>query len=243
MVNHDASVPLYIQIKDYIRQNVQNGLYQVHDKIPSERQLAEQFGVNRLTVSKALNELAQEGLVYSRVGKGTYVAPGKFEQTLHSLTGFTQDMIDRGKQATSRVLQATITGADDDQARLLSILPGAEVVDLHRIRMADGQPIALERSCIIYALCPGILDRHDFSRESLYRVLREDYQLHMTHAYQTIEAQIAGEDEIRLLGAHPCTPILSITRVTYADTQPFEVVRSSYHGDRYKFNTMLRTSD
>ena len=74
MVKHNAPVPLYIQIKDHIRLNIEQGVYSVDEKIPSERQLAEQFGVNRLTVSKAIHALAQDGLVYSRVGKGTFVA-------------------------------------------------------------------------------------------------------------------------------------------------------------------------
>jgi GntR family transcriptional regulator len=242
MTRHDSPIPLYVQIKDYIRLNIQNGIYRVNEKIPSERQFAEQFGVNRLTVSKALKELAQEGLLYSQVGKGTYVAPAKIDQALQTLTSFTQDMIGRGKHASSRVLYASIDPASGEIAKALSILRGAEVVVLYRVRLADGQVIALEKSHIIYALCPNILDHHDFSRESLYQVLRTEYDLQMTYAHQTIEAQIASEDELALLDAEPCTPILSITRVTHdVNDQPIEYVRSSYRGDRYKFYTVLRT--
>jgi GntR family transcriptional regulator len=165
MAKHDSPVPLYIQIKDYIRLNIQNGVFPVHTRVPSERQLADQFGVNRLTVSKALKELAQEGLVYSRVGKGTYVSPAKIDQALQSLTSFTEDMSSRGKRAASRVLHAQVEPAHEAVAKALSILPGAEIVALHRVRMADGLPVALEQSHIIYALCPGILEKHDFSRE------------------------------------------------------------------------------
>jgi GntR family transcriptional regulator len=244
MAKHDSPVPLYIQIKDYIRLNIQNGVFGVNERIPSERQLADQFNVNRLTVSKALNELAQEGMIYSRVGKGTYVSPAKFEQALQSLTSFTEDMLKRGKHASSRVLRAAVDPASAEVAKELSILPGAEVMVLHRLRLADDQLLALERSHIIYALCPNILDHHDFSQESLYRVLREDYGLHMTYALETIEAHVAGDAELVVLEADPCTPILSITRVTFDDhDQPIEYVRSSYRGDRYKFHTVLRTLD
>jgi len=112
------------------------------------------------------------------------------------------------------------------------------------VRMADALPIALERSHIIYALCPGILENHDFSRESLYQVLRKEYHLRLTHAHQSIEAQTAGEDEQAALEAEPCTPILRIARVTYNDSeQPIEYVRASYRGDRYKFYTVLRQLD
>jgi GntR family transcriptional regulator len=241
MARHDSPVPLYVQIKDYLRLNIQNGVFAVNQRIPSERQLAEQFDVNRLTVSKALSELAQEGLIYSRVGKGTYVRPTRIDQALQSLTSFTEDMNNRGKKASSRVLYAGVDPADEEIARALSILPGVEVVVLHRVRMADRLPIALERSHIIYALCPGIVDQHDFSQDSLYRVLRETYNLRLTYAHQTIEAHTAGEAEQTALEAGPCTPILQITRVTYNDDdQPIEYVRSSYRGDRYKFYTILR---
>jgi GntR family transcriptional regulator len=244
MAKHDSPVPLYVQIKDYLRLNIQNGVFAVNERIPSERQLAEQFDVNRLTVSKALSDLAQEGLIYSRVGKGTYVSPARIDQALQSLTSFTEDMSSRGKKASSRVLYAGVDLADDEIAKALSILPGVEVVVLHRVRLADRLPIALERSHIIYALCPGILDQHDFSQESLYRALREEYNLRLTYAHQTIEAHIAGEAEQTVLEAGPCTPILRITRVAYIDdNQPIEYVRSSYRGDRYKFYTVLRQLD
>jgi len=244
MTKHDSPVPLYVQIKDYIRLNIQSGVYSVHQRVPSERQLAEQFKVNRLTVSKALNELAQEGLVYSRVGKGTFVSPAKIDQALQSLTSFTEDISSRGKKPSRRVLCAQIELANPEVAHALRLLPGAEVVALHRVRFADDLPIALEKAHIIYALCPDILEKHDFSRESLYGVLRTDYNLRLTHAYQTIEAQIAGEDERDALETDFGTPILRITRVTYTDDdRPVEYVRSSYRGDRYKFYTVLRQLD
>ncbi|RPI99424.1 MAG: GntR family transcriptional regulator, partial [Chloroflexi bacterium] len=158
MAKHDSPVPLYVQIKDYIRLNIQNGLFAVNERIPSERQLAEQFSVNRLTVSKALTELAREGLVYSQVGKGTYVSPAKIDQMLQSLTSFTEDISSRGKKPSSRVLYAHVEAANAEVAKALSILPGAEVVVLHRVRMADNLPVAFERSHIIYALCHGMLE-------------------------------------------------------------------------------------
>ena len=179
VTRHDSPVPLYVQIKDYIRLNIQNGIYAVNERIPSERQLAEQFGVNRLTVSKALSELTQEGLIYSSVGKGTYVSPAKINQTLQSLTSFTEEMSSRGKTASSRVLYSGIEPASTEVAKALSILPGVEVVVLHRLRVADALPIALEKSHIINALCPDILEKHDFSRKSLYQVLRSEYHLRL----------------------------------------------------------------
>ncbi len=244
MAKHDSPVPLYVQIKEYLRRNIQSGVFEVNERIPSERQLAEQFNVNRLTVSKAIDDLVQDGLVYTQVGKGTYVAPTKIDQTLQSLTSFTQDMTGRGKMASSRVLYQGIEPASEDVAKALSILPGTEIIALHRLRLADGQLIALERSHIIHALCPDLLHGRDFSRLSLYRVLREDYHIRLTYAHQTIEACVADGDELNALEADPCTPILRIVRVTFDDNdQAVEYVRSSYRGDRYKFYTVLQQAE
>jgi len=241
MTKHDSPLPLYVQIKHYVRLNIQKGVFRVNTRIPSERQLAQQFSVNRLTVSKALKELAQEGMIYSRVGKGSYVCPPKINQTLQSLSSFTEEMKRRGQRASSRVLHAEIEPAGEEVAEALSILPGAEVVVLVRLRLADDDVIALEKSHILNALCPGILLHHDFSCESLYHVLREEYGLRMTYAHQTIEAQVANDTDHRMLETKGGAPILSIVRVTYNDQdQPFEYVRSAYRGDRYRFYTVLR---
>ena len=244
MSKHESPVPLYVQIKEYIRRNIQSGIFDVNDRIPSERKLAEQFNVNRLTVSKALSELVQEGRLYTQVGKGTYVAPEKIDQALHTLTSFTQDMVGRGQRASSRVLYASVDAANPEVAKALSILPGTEIVVLHRVRIADNKLIALEKSHLVYAFCPDILDKHDFNQESLYQVLRENYDIHPTYAHQTIEASVAENDEHEALEANACTPILRITRVTHdQNDQPMEFVRSSYRGDRYKFYTLLQQTN
>lgn len=240
MVTHDSPVPLYVQIKDYIRRCIQTGAIEVNGRVPSERELAQQFNVNRLTASRALKELVQEGLIYSRVGKGTYVCPPKINQALKSLSSFTEEMRQLGQRASSRVLHAAVEPATEQVARALTVLPGTEVVVLVRVRLADDLPIALENSHILAALCPDILDNHDFAHESLYHVLRHDYGLRMTYAHQTIEAKVASEAELKALECMPGTPILSIVRVTYTDSdQPIEYVRSAYRGDRYKFHTEL----
>jgi GntR family transcriptional regulator len=233
------TTPLYVQIKDYIRLNIQSGVFAPDSCIPSERNLARQFGVSRLTVNKAIKELIQEGLLYARVGKGTFVNARTIDQELENLTSFTEEMQRRGQNATSRILYAAVESANAEVAKALNILPGAEVMVLSRVRLADDMPIALETSSVIAALCPGILQRFDFTSESLYRVLRKVYNVHIAYAEQVIEARQATRYEAEALEIDPRAPILQITRVTYSD-RPFEYVRSAYRGDRYKFRALLR---
>ncbi|MCL4880457.1 MAG: GntR family transcriptional regulator [Anaerolineae bacterium] len=241
MIAHDSHVPLYIQIKDYIRLNIQAGVFPENSRIPSERQLAEQFQVSRLTVSKAINELIQEGLLHSHVGKGTFVSSTKIEQELRTLTSFTEEMIRRGQRPSSRVLYAAVEPASSEVTKALLLPSGTKIIVLKRVRLADNQPVALETSAIVAAICPGIVDKHDFSQESLYQVLREECGIRIAYARQTFESRQATPEEQEALHLDPHTPILGITRVTYnAQEQPIEYVRSAYRGDRYKFNAILR---
>lgn len=241
MIAHDSHVPLYIQIKDYIRLNIQAGVFPENSRIPSERQLAEQFQVSRLTVSKAINELIQDGLLHSHVGKGTFVSSTKIEQELRTLTSFTEEMIRRGQRPSSRVLYAAVEPASSEVTKALLLPSGTKIIVLRRVRLADNQPVALETSAIVAAICPGIVDKHDFSQESLYQVLREECGIRIAYARQTFESRQATPEEQEALHLDPHTPILGITRVTYnAQEQPIEYVRSAYRGDRYKFNAILR---
>jgi GntR family transcriptional regulator len=236
-----AQKPLYEQIKDYILLNIQSGMFQPDTRIPSERELSEQFSVSRMTVTKALAELTHAGILYARVGKGTFVSAERIDQQLEALTSFSEDMSRRGQRASSRVLLAREGQATEDVARYLGGLPGLPIIILQRVRLADDEPIALETCTLNAALCPRILQRHDFAHESLYGVLRAEYGILMRHAEQTLEARAATEPEARALEISPGSPILSILRVTYSDEErPVELVRSAYRGDRYKFHAVLR---
>jgi GntR family transcriptional regulator len=240
MLDAESSKPLYEQIKEYILHKITTGELPPHARIPSERMLAQQFGINRLTASKAIKELVLDGKLYTRVGKGTYVKEEPIDHTLGSLTSFTEEMSARGQPASSRVLRAGITEAYETVARLLNVTVGTPLVILKRVRLANQQPIALETSTIVAAYCEGILEHHDFARESLYRVLREEYDLCLTQAEQVFEARQATEDETEILELEASSPILAITRVTYLDNGDIvECVESAYRGDRYKFRAML----
>ena len=116
-IEHESPVPLYIQIKDFIRQNIESGEFGGDTRLPSERKLAQQFDVSRLTVTKALKELELEGLIYTQVGKGTYVQPlSRIEQKLETLSSFTQEMHARKKHVSNRVVSAIIEAASDEVA-------------------------------------------------------------------------------------------------------------------------------
>jgi GntR family transcriptional regulator len=241
MLDSRSSKPLYEQIKEYILHNIHTGKFAAHTRIPSERDFAEQFGVSRLTVAKALKDLINEGRLYVQIGKGTFVSDEPIDLELESLTSFTEEMQKRGQDAHSRVLYAQYKVIDPETAKILGVPQGIQVMHMHRVRMANHRPIALEATTVPAALCAGILERHDFSYESLYHVLRTEYDLVMTHAEQSFEARAASAEEARHLDLQEGDPVLAINRVAFTrNNRAIEHVYSVYRGDRYKFRAVLR---
>jgi len=242
VVNPNVATPLYQQIKDHCQSGIKSGSYPVDSRLPSERQLAEKFMVSRMTVTKAFKELEREGWVYARSGKGTFVAPQtKIDQNLEKLTSFSEDMAAQNLKVTSRILAIGVENADESTAKKLWIGPGTLIFVLERFRLADEELIYLERTHIPYALCPDIEKRYDFSQESLYNILRNQYSFQLVVAQQTVEARLPSADEMKKLGIENSKPVLSFERSTFNEnSHPVEFVKSVYLGDRYKLNIMLK---
>jgi GntR family transcriptional regulator len=243
-LDHDSTVPLYIQLKEYLRAQIETGVYPSGARLPSERELAHAFQMSRMTARQALQLLAKDGFISSRVGKGTYVRQPPIAQEMRFFTSFTEDMRHRGLTPSSRVIRAAFDRADADVAERLRLAAGTEIVLLSRVRLADQDPMAWEICHLNRRLCPGILERHDFNQESLYHVLREVYGLKLIWAEETTGARMPNKEERDLLDMGSRTPVLSRTRVTYTEyDQPVEYVRSVCRGDRYQLRAVLRYND
>jgi GntR family transcriptional regulator len=239
-LRREAPDPLYLQLKDSLTAEITSGRYRSNQRLPSERELSERFRVSRMTVRQALLELAHDGAIYTRVGKGTFVAEPKIDQQLRTLTGFSQDVRARGGKPTSQVLEAKVIPATPDVAAALRIAPDAEVILLSRLRLANDVPLAVETAYLPFAMFPKLL-QHDFGVESLYDVLEKEYRLSVTQAEQSIEAALAGLREIELLELTPPAAVLKMQRLTLTgDGVPVEYVHSTYRGDRYKFRSTLQ---
>ncbi len=241
-LQRESPDPLYTQLKDSLVSDISAGRYIPHQRLPSERELSTRYKVSRMTVRQALLELSREGMIYTRTGKGTFVAEPKIDQRLRALSGFTQDVNARGGKPSSRVLEFKVIPAPADVAAALRLSPDVEVFILTRLRLADGVPLALETAYVPFKMFPGLLD-HDFTVESLYAVLENAYGCALTQAEQTIEAVLVGKREAELLEVMPPAAIFQMQRLTMtSDGLPVEYVVSSYRGDRYKFHSVLLQS-
>ncbi|MEU5848341.1 MULTISPECIES: GntR family transcriptional regulator [Saccharopolyspora] len=206
--------------------------------IPTERSLAAEFDVSRTTVRQALAELTVEGRLLRVQGKGTFAAKPKVAQRLQ-LSSYTEDMRAQGRQPTSRLLEVVEEPAAEELAELLGTKPSSTVLRLRRLRLADGEPMAIETTHLPLTRFRGLTSRLE-SGGSLYQVLRESFEVELGHAEETIETALASPEEAELLGSDVGLPMLLLSRHSFdTEGRPVEWVRSIYRGDRYKFVARL----
>jgi len=226
----DNSSPLYIQLANNLRQIILEGKMTSGDSLPSERMLTEITGASRVTVRKAIGRLIEEGLLLSRQGAGTYVAPS-IEQSGEELKSFTDDARDRGEAPASIWLVRSIASPTEEEAKHLRIGGSDPVVRLGRVRLSDGEPLAIEHAVVPVTLLPS----PENVDTSLYQAL-EKIGVLPAKGTQKIRASLATPTEAALLSIHEGSEILRIERHTFLeDGTPVEYTRSAYRGDKYVF--------
>nr|WP_241990180.1 GntR family transcriptional regulator [Streptomyces sp. AC1-42W] len=207
--------------------------------VPPERTLAAEFDTSRTTVRQALQELVVEGRLERIQGKGTFVAKPKVSQALQ-LTSYTEDMRAQGLEPTSQLLDIGYVTADDTLAGLLDISAGGRVLRIERLRLASGEPMAIETTHLSAKRFPA-LRRSLVKYTSLYTALSEVYDVRLAEAEETIETSLATPREAGLLGTDVGLPMLMLSRHSLDEQgEPVEWVRSVYRGDRYKFVARLK---
>ncbi len=170
----DSQVSYYRQLYTILRREIMQGVWKPGERLPSEADLIAAYGVSRITVRQAFDLLVNDGLVYRRRGSGTYVTVPLIEHGLNRIISFSEDMQRRGLHPSTEVIAACLEPATDDIAARLDIEPGTELAVLERLRLADGEPMSVERSHLVHHQCHGLLDT-DFSRQPLHEVLRDRY--------------------------------------------------------------------
>jgi GntR family transcriptional regulator len=233
-------VPRYHEIELALRRRIA-GL-RPGDALPSDAMLCQEFHVSRMTARGAVQRLAQEGLVVRVPGKGTYVAqPPGFRQA-SSLLSFTREMTRRGMRPSSRLLARGLRPAREVELARLHLRPGSEVVEIRRLRLADGEPIVVESTALPAACAPIVLEA-DLEHGSLHEALVEGRRI-PTRGRATLRAEAASADDGALLGVEPGSPLLVERRVI--DDQrgrPLELTESRYAAGRYSLDVAFDVDD
>jgi len=210
----------------------------VGDAIPSERQLGLDLSVSRLTVRAALDELVREGYLVRRRGAGTFVAEPKVAKGI-DITSFSDDMRARGLTPASRTIELRTIPAGARLGRILHVSPSEPVVAVKRLRLADGEPMAIELLHVRSSLVPG-LTASDLEENSFYDLLAGRWEIAIIGGTQTVEPTVTNDEESAALGVPLHSPALLFERVTRsAAGDVIEYTSSTYRGDRYRLVTEI----
>jgi GntR family transcriptional regulator len=231
----EVPVPLYYRIREDLRESILSGELSSGDRISSERELCEEYGVSSITVKRAVLDLVAEGLLYRVAGKGTFVAEPKMERDLARLTSFTDEMLHRGLKPDSTVLDAKTISAQGSVANSLELSPGDAVIYLERVRFADGVPLMLEKTFLPHKLFPNLLSQ-DLARQSLYDLIARQYNVSLAKARETLEPVIINDREAGHLAVEKGAPGLLLELIAYSDDGvPVEYTKAVVRGDRCKY--------
>ncbi len=242
-VHVQDSRPIFRQISDTLREQIRSGALRGGATIPSEREYAGQLRISRMTVRAAINELVQEGLLVRRPGSATTVAVGVIDKSAEGFLSFTEDMQMRGMRASSQLIECHEEVADAATAAELGLRVGARIVVIERVRLADGEPMALEHVQLPAQRFPNI-QQHDLAHLSLYSIMEAHYGCTPRTSDETIEAVSLSFAEASALGVAPDSPALLARRITRdARGLVIEAVKTIYCGDRYRMVFARRRSE
>jgi GntR family transcriptional regulator len=205
----DDSLPLYQQLQRGLREAIEKRILGPEDALPSERQLAEDLGVSRITVRKAIDGLAAEGLLVSRQGSGNFVCT-RIDKNFAKLTSFSEDMRARGRNPRSVWLKRAEGTVTPEESLKLALSPGTLVYRFHRLRFADDEPMAIEIATIVASALPSL----DAVRDSLYDAL-EAAGNRPVRALQRLHSMLLTVEQAKLLKAKTGDAGLFVERLGY----------------------------
>jgi GntR family transcriptional regulator len=245
---HDSLAPagqpdsrLVEEARHRLLEMITSGNLRPGDRLGTERELAAQLSVSRSTLRQALTVLARAGAVRRVPGRagGTFVTHAKLDRDLSVVVGLPEYLRRQGFVAGTQVLSATMAGADELAAENLALPAGSLLLDIVRIRLADGVPISLERARLPAEIFPGLLELP--LGGSLYELIDDHYGVRPEDVVEHLEVVDASAEEAGLLGVSVRTPLLAITRTSStADGVPFEFSQDLFRADRTRVTFRTR---
>jgi GntR family transcriptional regulator len=225
---------MYFRIQQILLDQIQLGTLQPGQQLPTEVELAQQYQVSRITAKRALDELVRQGRAYRQQGRGTFVAQTRIRE-ISGFGSFSADVRSRGMTPSSQVLAFEEVDPDAAIRQRLKLASNERAYFLRRLRLANGEPVAVENAYLPCKNCPGFT-LEDFNQQSLYTVLTEKYQIVPTWADAEIEAALPSKEIAALLKLPGGMPVLIAHRITFSvNYEVIEVVDSIYRGDRFTF--------
>ncbi|GAB6107246.1 GntR family transcriptional regulator [Fusibacter bizertensis] len=233
-LNSDDAQPLYKQLYESIRYNITNGEYQPGQRLPSEEDLCKLYGVSRITVRNALDELSNTGFITRKRGKGTFVTKNHITHHLTEKISFSETCILNGFKPGAKVIRAVIEKASPIDVTMLKIDKDERVVIIERLRYADEIPVSIEENR--FSQDYTFLLNEELNNSSLYTILKEKYGVQIIDNRATVEIVFATYEQALYLNIEEGYPLLCITTCPVdANNKPIHSSRHFTVGDKFKF--------
>lgn len=238
MLKKTGGIPLYIQIRKFIREDIANQVLAPGQKLPSEDELAIRFGVSRMTVRQGITDLIEEGILYRRHGVGTFVSQPYLDRDHTRLTSFLESARAEGLEVKIEVLLTEIVPAKLKVAHALNMTEGEQAIRIKTLRIVSQLPITVHDAYVPYKLMPNLLSQ-DLATQHLWDVF-ETLGFRVKRAVQRLEAREADEEIAAFLQMAEGLPILYTERTVYLDDgTPVEFTYCYNRGDRYRLTVVL----
>lgn len=232
--------PIYQQVAQIIRSNIESGKWPVHTKLPEEIVLSQQLGISRGTLRRALKDLIDQGVLTQIRGRGTFVVSNTLEQHLASkLISFAESMKQQGLRYKTVVLKQEIAAADMKVAAYLELEKNEQVSIIERVRLVQNNPVIYLRNIIPEKVCPGFAE-NDFENQDIFSLLERKYGQKIQWGRRYFKAVPAWGEVSQNLGLAPGTPVLYLEQIIYdAKSRPLECSSVWINSERFDIVSIL----
>jgi GntR family transcriptional regulator len=234
-----STVPLYTQIKEALRAKIIDGTYVAHQQLPSESEMIAAFGVSRITVRQAINDLQKEGLLFKVHGKGTFVAVPNVSQELTHLQGFGEAMHRLGHETFSEVFGLKTVKGSGVVCAKLQVEEGSPVTEIRRVRYLNREPVSIDYSWVRHEIGSRLSEKN-LREKDLFSLLENELRQSLHSADVEIDATSATSEVASRLKVAVGAPILRIERLTYAtQDQPLVFEYLHYRAETFKYKMKI----
>ncbi len=233
-LDNNSPLPMYRQIVDLIQQDIAKGVLKAGDRLPTEHDLSEKYGVSRITVRNALADLVKKNVLIKKQGRGTFVSSEKFPKMLSIAQGFTDMCIAMNLKPGGKIIKSVFEDPTEEERRQLNLEADEKLITIERIRTINDEPIMVEISKFPESTFSFLLEE-DLTDISLYALFRNKYGIVMEYSQKVIELVYASYELSKYLHVAKGTPLLCITSIVY--TKDYSIMHSSKQliiGDKFK---------
>lgn len=238
--------PLYMQVQETLKEMIEGTEYTLGDQIPSERELADQLQVSRMTVRRAIESLIATGLLERRSTSGTFVREPNVIRNItpDTIQSLSRQIQGKGKKAGSRLLLFEKQLAPKKVSEYLDLRLGVQVYCIRRLRLTNNLPFCIETSYLPYDRFPDLSEEMLTGNSSLYQILGDHYEVEAYKSMDTLNISYASEDEAKLLELDINDPVIFFKSIVYDYQEvPFEYVKSINHPYRVAFRSITQVNE